>query len=37
MQPRVRKNNVLVSVVGCVIVDGDQVVQELAWTFLQAQ
>ncbi len=37
MQVRVRRNDVLVSVTSCVVVDGDQVVQELAWALLQAQ
>jgi len=37
MQAQVPRSDVLVSIVGCVIVDGNQVVQELVWALLQAQ
>ncbi len=33
----VPRSDVLVSIVGCVVVDGDQAVQELVWALLQAQ
>jgi len=37
MQAQLHKNDVLVSVAGCAIVDGDQAIQELTWALLQAQ
>jgi len=37
MQARVPRSDVLVNITGCVIVDGNQAVQELVWALLQAQ
>jgi len=37
MQVRVPRSDVFVSIANCVIVDGNQAVQELVWALLQAQ
>jgi hypothetical protein len=37
MQARVLRSDVLASIAGCVIVYGNQAVQELVWALLQAQ
>jgi hypothetical protein len=37
MQAQVRKSHVLMNIVGCAIVDGDHIVQELVWALFQAQ
>ncbi len=37
MQARVPRSDVFVSITSCVIVEGNQVVQELVWALLQAQ
>ncbi len=37
MEAWVPRNDVLVRIAGCVIVDGNQAVQELVWALLQAQ
>jgi len=34
MQARVPRSDVFVNITGCVIVDGNQAVQELVWAFL---
>ncbi len=37
MQARVLRSDVLASIAGCVIIYGNQAVQELVWALLQAQ